>query len=187
LNLSAIHVYELLEWSESIITEKASERGLHVFKEIGEAPETIMADEAKLRKILSNLLSNAVKFSPHGGRIHIAARAVQVQVRPGLRKGDSIGLSIVQKIVEGKENRLGDHKTFLEFTVSDSGIGIKAEDLERIFNPFEQADGSMGRPFGGAGLGLSLARSFVELHGGKIWAESEGEGKGSTFRLIIPV
>ena len=187
LDLSAIHVHRLLEWSESIIREKALERGLHVFKEMGKAPETIMADEAKVRKILSNLLSNAGKFSPHGGRIHIAAKAVQVQVRPGLRKGDSIGLSIVQKVVEGKENNIGDKKSFVEFAVSDSGIGIKAEDLERIFNPFEQADGSMDRPFDGAGLGLSLARSFVELHGGKIWAESEGEGKGSTFRLIIPV
>jgi signal transduction histidine kinase len=84
------------------------------------------------------------------------------------------------------ESAAADSRTFIEFAVSDNGIGIKAEDSERIFDRFEQADGSMDRQFGGAGLGLSLAKSLVELHGGKIWAESEGEGKGSTFRLIIP-
>lgn len=72
------------------------------------------------------------------------------------------------------------------FAVADSGIGIKAEDLERIFNPFEQVDSSPTRVFQGTGLGLSLCRSFVELHGGHIWAESAGEGCGAVFRLVIP-
>ena len=63
---------------------------------------------------------------------------------------------------------------------------MKAEDLERIFAPFEQADNSTRRRYQGTGLGLSLTRKFVELHGGKIWAESEGEGKGSRFTFVIP-
>ena len=62
--------------------------------------------------------------------------------------------------------------------MSDSGIGIKEEDRERIFGAFEQADGSSSRKYQGTGLGLSLTRKFVELHGGKIWVESGGEGKG---------
>jgi len=70
--------------------------------------------------------------------------------------------------------------------VADTGIGIKPADRERIFNRFEQADGSSQKKFQGAGLGLSLSKSYVELHGGRIWVESEGEGKGSTFRFIIP-
>jgi PAS domain S-box-containing protein len=75
----------------------------------------------------------------------------------------------------------------IEFTVTDTGIGLNLEDLEEIFNPFDQVDNSKGRTNQGAGLGLSLTKSLVELHRGKIWAESEGEGKGSTFRFAIPV
>lgn len=75
---------------------------------------------------------------------------------------------------------------FVLVTVKDSGIGIRQEDLERIFNPFEQADVSLTRKFEGTGLGLSLTRNLVELHGGKIWAESDGEGKGTAFRFLLP-
>ena len=65
-------------------------------------------------------------------------------------------------------------------------IGIKKEDQKRIFERFEQVDASLSRQYQGAGLGLSLSKSFVELHDGVIWVESEGEGQGSTFRFIIP-
>ncbi len=71
-------------------------------------------------------------------------------------------------------------------SIRDSGVGVKTEDLERIFAPFEQADNSASRRYQGTGLGLSLTRQFVELHGGKVWAESEGEGKGSRFTFVIP-
>ena len=76
---------------------------------------------------------------------------------------------------------------FVRVSVEDSGIGIKKEDIERIFDPFEQADSSLSRRFQGSGLGLSLTRSLVELHGGRIWVESHGEGKGSTFSFLIPL
>ena len=76
---------------------------------------------------------------------------------------------------------------FIEILVQDTGIGIKAEDLQRIFDSFEQVENSASRRYQGAGLGLSLTRKLVELHGGRIWAESAGEGKGSKFTLRIPV
>jgi len=72
-------------------------------------------------------------------------------------------------------------------TVSDTGIGIKQDDLERVFGAFEQIDSSYARQQQGTGLGLALTRRLVELHRGRIWAESEGEGKGSTFTFIIPI
>ena len=70
-------------------------------------------------------------------------------------------------------------------SVADTGIGLEQEDLERIFNPFEQVDGSKSRRYQGTGLGLSITKLLVELHHGAIWAMSEGKGKGSTFHCVI--
>jgi signal transduction histidine kinase len=116
-----------------------------------------------------NLLSNAAKFTPEGGTIRVSAKRVRngaPQV-PGAWRGD------------GKE--------FVEISVTDTGIGVKSENLERIFKTFEQIENSVSRKYQGTGLGLSLSRSLVELHGGTIWAESEGEGKGAVFRFTLPL
>jgi signal transduction histidine kinase len=75
----------------------------------------------------------------------------------------------------------------LEIKVRDSGIGLKKSDLERIFHPFEQGNSSASRKYQGTGLGLSLTQQLVELHGGRIWAESGGEGAGSTFTVVLPI
>ena len=114
-----------------------------------------------------NLLSNAVKFTPDGGEITVAAQPCK--------------LDNTQFPVGNNDQSLG-----IEITVSDTGIGLNPEDLERIFNPFEQVENSISRKYQGTGLGLSLTKTLVDLHGGKIWAESEGEGKGSKFHYIIP-
>jgi signal transduction histidine kinase len=74
----------------------------------------------------------------------------------------------------------------VEITVSDTGIGLAEDDLERIFQPFEQGDNSAGRKYQGTGLGLSLTKSLVELHGGRIWAERRAEGPGAVFFFTIP-
>ncbi|MCC6803566.1 MAG: HAMP domain-containing histidine kinase [Anaerolineae bacterium] len=75
----------------------------------------------------------------------------------------------------------------LEFSIQDSGIGIGAENLERIFQRFYRVDKSRSRSSGGSGIGLTISRHLVEAHGGRIWAESPGLGKGSTFRFTIPI
>jgi len=74
----------------------------------------------------------------------------------------------------------------LLFRVSDTGIGIAPDQIEGIFEEFRQADPTITREFGGTGLGLSITKKFVELHGGRIWVESE-PGKGSTFLFSIPL
>lgn len=133
-------------------------------------PLTIRADERKLKQIMYNLLTNAVKFTPEGGKITLSvAMAGELQQPQGI-PFPAAPLS-----------------ECLMITVSDTGIGLKEEDLERIFAPFIQADGSATRRFEGTGLGLSLTRKLVELHGGTIWAESPGEGQGSVFRVIMPI
>ncbi|MBT4090987.1 MAG: hypothetical protein HOE30_21070 [Deltaproteobacteria bacterium] len=114
-----------------------------------------------------NFLSNAAKFTPDGGKIAVSARLVDAQ----------------DKVVE----TITDEETFLEICVSDTGIGIAAEDLERIFEPFIQVKGGITGKTPGTGLGLSLTNEFAALHRGRIWVESEGLGKGSRFYLSLPV
>ena len=160
LEPSEVDFRGLLSSSLTLIKETAARHGFQVSMNVDrEIPEIITADERKLKQILYNLLANAVKFTPDGG-------------------------TIVLSVLRSRRLEMG--RDVFRISIADSGIGIKAADLDRIFNPFEQADGSASRRYQGTGLGLSLSRRFVELHGGRLWAESEGEGKGSTFHVEIP-
>jgi signal transduction histidine kinase len=160
LELSDLNLKMLLESSLVILKEKAIRHSIDLKLDLNAIPEIISADERKLKQILYNLLSNAVKFSQDSGQVNISTKQVIIPTD-------------------------GNQQTAIEISVRDTGIGIRQEDLERIFDPFEQADNSASRRYQGTGLGLSLTKKLVELHGGKIWAESEGEGKGSTFSFII--
>ena len=133
-----------------------------------------------------NLLSNALKFSRKGGMVNVAARDVMCKTRPGLSYEDAPYFKIIEK--PDRKDRDFDNglMPFVEVTVKDTGIGLKSEDLARVFNRFEQIDGSKSRNYEGTGLGLALTKELVELHGGMIWAESEGLGTGSSFRFILP-
>ncbi len=150
-------------------------------------PETITADERKLKQILYNLLSNAVKFTPDGGKVDLEAQMVDCVIQGGRRREDPEGLQVIKVQVKGEPVHNRKSRKCLQISVSDTGIGIKPEDQGHIFNPFDQVENSVSRRFQGTGLGLSLSKSLVELHGGRIWVESEGEGQGSIFIFIIPL
>lgn len=155
LDVFQVDVSNLLESSLRMVKEKAMRHSIQLKLDVNAIPETIVADERKLKQILYNILSNAVKFTPDGGEVSVTANG---------NSSDSVKISI-----------------------SDTGIGINSEDLDRIFAPFEQADKGAGRRFQGSGLGLSLTKKLVELHRGKIWAESKGEGRGATFSFTLPI
>ncbi len=160
LEATEIELRILLENSLMMIKEKSMKNQIKLSTDIHEdVPETIIADERKLKQIVYNLLSNAVKFTPAGGQI----------------------------LLNSKRVRRNDSDEFVEISLTDTGIGLKDEDQERIFGHFEQVENSMSRKFQGTGLGLALTRQLVELHNGKIWVESQGEGKGSTFRIVLPI
>jgi len=177
----------LLENSLIMIKEKAMKHNIKLSTHIDGIPDTITADERKFKQILYNLLSNAVKFTPDGGEVDLEARMVDCVIREGRRRGDPKRLQVINVRVKGERVHNSGSRKCLQVSVSDTGIGIKSEDQEHIFNPFDQVENSASRRFQGTGLGLSLTKSLVELHGGRIWVESGGEGKGSIFSFIIPV
>ena len=165
---SEINLKRLLEESLSIVTDKTIRRKIRLKTRIEEIPETITADELRLKQILYNLLSNAVKFTEEGGSIDLIARVTAESGAATPAGAQNVSREIV-------------------ISVADTGIGIKQEDMGKIFDPFSQVESSLSRKHAGSGLGLALARNLVEMHGGRLWAESDGPGKGSTFRFTLPI
>jgi signal transduction histidine kinase len=133
-----------------------SKKGLQLIADIPHDLEAVYADREKVSHIVGNLLGNAIDFTPKGGQVWVRARR---RVTP----------SGAECVVE----------------VGDTGIGIDAEHHDLVFQEFAQVDSSASRPHHGTGLGLTIARKLVELHGGQIWLESE-LGSGSRFYFTIP-
>ncbi|EKD41963.1 MAG: histidine kinase [uncultured bacterium] len=141
---------------------------------IFEVPEDlppIHADPRKLRQVLLNLAGNAIKFTPEKGEIKISAS----YYKDGASLAREFGAALHE--VRGRG--------FFKISVIDTGIGIKAEDLKKIFNIFQQVDSTFTRKYQGTGLGLALSRQLIELHCGFIGVESVF-GKGSTFKFLLP-
>jgi 1-acyl-sn-glycerol-3-phosphate acyltransferase len=122
----------------------------------------VTADRIRLHQVLLNLLSNAANFTDEG-EISVSVRQISAPAPESDR-----------------------HIPYVEISVIDTGIGISPKDTVKIFEPFSQLENSNDRKTGGSGLGLSIARHIVEMHGGRIWVDSE-LGKGSTFTFTLPV
>ncbi len=157
LEIGKFNLKELIEGCIALFKEKSIRHNI-IVDYVLEIDGDIVADEQKIRQVLLNLLSNAFKFTPDRGSVYVYARKAQD---------------------EGAGR-------YIEISVVDSGIGISEEDKEKLFKPFQQLDSSVSKKHQGTGLGLSLCRKIIELHGGKIWVESEKE-KGSRFIFIIPI
>ena len=136
---------------------KTEEKGIWLTYTNGLPKNTvIIGDPFRLTQLLNNFLSNAVKFTPAGG--------IKVTTKELVRSANNITI---------------------EFSVTDSGIGINAQQLQKIFEPYTQANSGISSKYGGTGLGLSICKNLVEMQGGKLRVESE-ENKGSVFRFEIP-
>jgi signal transduction histidine kinase/ActR/RegA family two-component response regulator len=155
LHLETFDLTELIRAVTSTIDPMAKKNSNSIRTVRLDSPLLMRADFTKVRQILLNLLSNAIKFTDHG----------------------EVTISINHKSVEGVEG--------VEIDVMDSGIGITREAMECIFEPFQQADASTTRKYGGTGLGLALCRRFCEMMGGYIRVKSE-VGKGAIFTIWLP-
>jgi PAS domain S-box-containing protein len=177
LELSEFDLKELIDGSLVMFKEKAMKHNIKVKAEVEEGIGNIIADERKIKQTIFNLLSNAFKFTPEGGSVRISARRVDSS---WLIAHGNTGVSSELSAMNYEPDR-----NFVEVSVTDTGIGIAPEDMEKLFKPFQQLESVFTKQYEGTGLGLSLCKKFVEFHGGRIWAESE-VGKGSKFIFIIP-
>jgi signal transduction histidine kinase len=124
-----------------------------------EGDASVDADEERVSHVFRSMLTNALKFTPDGG-------SIRVRVAPDAESGAQPGA--------------------VRVSITDSGIGMRPEQVDRVWERFYQGDASLTRPYGGMGLGLSIARHLVSLHGGRVGAKSRGPGHGSTFWFSIP-
>jgi PAS domain S-box-containing protein len=146
-----------IEQVVGLFSGRAHDKGIDIAAHIGrDVPAVVHGDAIRLRQVLANLVNNAVKFTESG--------AVLLAVTVARESSDAL---------------------VLEFSVTDTGLGIAPEVQERIFQAFEQADGSVTRKFGGTGLGLAISRQLVELMHGHITLHSE-PGRGSRFSFHVP-
>jgi CheY-like chemotaxis protein len=152
-----------VEDATELLASKAAEKGLELLHEFEPGvPATLLGDTTRLRQVIVNLVGNGVKFTQTG---EVALR-VRTLAAPDPRQN-------------------GNQSWVLHFTVRDTGIGIPADRMARLFRAFSQADASTTRRFGGTGLGLAISKRLVELMGGKMWVESTPQ-KGSCFHFSVP-
>ncbi len=157
LVLDSVPIDRVLSECIADVQPSAAQKELKLSTSLSAGPVLIEADELRLRQVFANVLRNAVKFTPRAGEVHVRACI-------------TAGRFLVE--------------------VTDNGIGMTQEELQQAFQPFEQGRHSSGAgasPFGGLGLGLAIAQTFVQLHGGQIQITSPGPGRGTTVTIGIPL
>ncbi|MBD1868355.1 response regulator [Cyanobacteria bacterium FACHB-471] len=156
---------ECIEESLDLLAPKAAEKGLELGYLIEpQTPQFIVGDVTRLRQILVNLISNAVKFTSSGEVI--------------------VSVESIQKSADKKLDNEFCPVYKIQFAVKDTGIGIPADRMDRLFKSFSQVDSSTNRRYGGTGLGLAISKNLSEMMGGRMWVESQ-VGQGSTFYFTI--
>ncbi len=158
LEFIEINLQSIIEQVTSLMKNAADRRGLKLtFKIASDVPKNVRGDPIRLRQILTNLVSNAVKFTEHG----------EVCVEASCRQASKTEVDLL-------------------FAVRDTGLGMSEQQVQRLFEPFSQADASTTRKHGGTGLGLAICKRLTELMGGRIGVKSQ-QGQGSYFWFILPM
>ena len=155
---------ECVEETLDLLASKAAEKKIDLVYQIDPGtPAQVVGDATRLGQILVNLVNNAIKFTPSG----------------------EVAVAISSRRLSSDEPDAPARSEF-QFSVRDTGIGIPADRIDRLFLSFSQADSSISRRYGGTGLGLAICKGLVELMGGRMWIESK-EGQGSAFHFTIPL
>jgi PAS domain S-box-containing protein len=168
LRRDSIDVAALVTAAVDGMRPAAAEKQLCIELKIDPIESRTTGDGDRLIQVMSNLLSNAVKFTPPGGRITVSLKR---------------GLWRSERAARGREN----WQECVRITVADTGSGIPAEEVGRVFERFWRGRNAPARQIGGLGLGLAIARRLVEMHDGDIWVENGAEGVGATFTIELPL
>ena len=166
LECTPTSINHLCQSSLAFIKQLAMQKRIQIFTKLPLNLPDLLVDERRIRQVLINLLNNAVKFTPEGGNITLEVNHLQL-----------ISTSPDQTNEEVRE--------YVRIAVIDTGIGIAAENIQKLFKPFVQIDSALNRQYAGTGLGLALVKQMVELHGGKVGITSE-LGVGSCFSIELP-
>jgi PAS domain S-box-containing protein len=184
LEQSCFDLRQLISDAITPLSHRAREKGVKLDWSIdADVPTALKGDAARLRQIIINLVDNAIKFTPGAATQDTCVNeAVSCQ---NIAKND-VELAKGTVMLQIRKETEEEHAATLRFLVRDSGIGMAPDQLDHIFEPFTQADGSITRKYGGTGLGLANCRRLSALMGGRVGAES-AEGRGSTFWFTVVV
>lgn len=171
-NFSVANISPIVESVRQSLSNLADEKSIEFVLDQTENLPALYMDTKRIEQVVTNLVSNALKYTPNGGKITITTGIIEA---PDLRE---------KPFSSNKDCVLSDEYVYVK--VSDTGPGISSEDVDKVFEKFEQVKGTLSRSVGGTGLGLFIAKKFAEVHNGFLWLESI-VGKGSDFFLAIPV
>ena len=160
LDSKPMAITDLIEHIALRLKPQFDEKGITLDLDLTSNLPDIRIDEDRISQVLVNLIGNALQYTPQGGKVTVAAQHC---------------------------HNVAEAQNHLLITVSDTGLGISPEQLPHLFTRFYRVDKSRSRIGGGSGIGLTIAKYLVEAHGGRIWAESHGKGRGSIFGFSLPI
>lgn len=174
------HLVHHLDTTMQLLAVRARQKGVELVWHVHpEVPAQLIGDAGRLCQVVVNLVGNAIKFTERG-EVAVRVDVAEVQLPSPFEPAMPTHGQAAEAVEDDPYGR-----TTLHFAVRDTGLGIPADQQERIFNPFEQADSSTTRQHGGTGLGLSISWQLVRMMGGYLWVESDS-GAGSTFHFVLP-
>jgi signal transduction histidine kinase len=186
LDLAAVSPADLLSDAINGLRPQAEAQGVRLAGDAAhEGPAALIAPN-KIERVLYNLVANAIRHTPAGGEVLLSVGLTDLRNGQwATRNGHQIGHLLSADAVRGAGEIIPHPSSFILFSVRDTGEGIAPEDLPHVFERFYRAERSRSRATGGAGLGLAIARSIVEAHGGRIWIDS-ARGVGTTVSFTVP-
>ncbi|MGY6528903.1 MAG: PAS domain-containing protein [Cyanobacterium sp.] len=174
LDCDSISISSLADSSLAFVKQLALKKRVQLNTDLPSPFPDLIVDQRRIRQVLINLLNNAVKFTPKGGSV-----TLKFSCNPPLQNPD-----FFTHIFENRDN-YSSFKNYIYISVIDTGIGITPDNIKKLFQPFIQIDSALNRQYAGTGLGLSLVKKIVELHGGYVIVSSR-LGVGSCFTVVLP-